>query len=562
MSFPARTLLPVEDRIRVASLPGLGGGNVWRTAREHSAAPDRPALIADRPLRDVDGESRAEFSLVGLDELAESWAAWYLDRGVGPRDRVVVYLDDSFADQLHLAALARIGAIAVLINGRMPVEPALSLIRRTDPVGVFTDDEHRALLAGREQAVASVRWTCTEADAGVLGRHTLPAGAVHRHGPDDPILICHSSGTTGNPKPVIHAHAQSVAGIRHRLSTFPEPADSVMLSAAPQSHAGATAFTFYALLAGLPLIAFSDTSGPGVARGARQYRPTTVLAFNQTHAAVATMKPDPADFESVRLWVNMGDAAHDKHIRTLIAMGNRMVDGERVPGSTFGDGLGSSELGWAALRRRIDADTPVRPRHLGEAEPPAEVVVLREDGTVAAANEVGMLAVRSEAVAPGYWNDSDTNYRSRLSGYWLSGDLARRDEENHFFHVDRIVDAIHTPSGPGYSVLMEETLLLGVPGIVDCAVVAGRDGDVNVPVAVVRTTNDVTAADLLRRSNAALRDSGQPELVLLQVMTADDDIPTGATGKVLKRVLRERFADVRGFTADHVATTLNEVTVP
>jgi acyl-coenzyme A synthetase/AMP-(fatty) acid ligase len=173
-----------------------------------------------------------------------------------------------------------------------------------------------------------------------------------------------------------------------------------------------------------------------------------------------------------------------------------------------------------------------------------------------------MLAVRSDAVAPGYWNDSDTNYRSRLSGYWLSGDLAYRDEENRFFHVDRIVDAIHAPSGTGYSVLMEETLLLGVPGIVDCAVVAGKDGDVTVPIAVVRAKDGVPAEDLLRRANSALREIGQPELALLQVVTGDEDLPTGATGKVLKRLLRERFADVRAFRSTEFATTLTEVSVP
>ncbi|MEU6942504.1 AMP-binding protein, partial [Streptomyces rubiginosohelvolus] len=67
--------------------------------------------------------------------------------------------------------------------------------------------------------------------ARILGNRTLPAGAEYRHGADDPVVICHSSGTTGNPKPVVWTHAQSVAGARYRLVNPPGPEDNVVLAA-------------------------------------------------------------------------------------------------------------------------------------------------------------------------------------------------------------------------------------------------------------------------------------------------------------------------------------------
>ncbi|MFE2377098.1 class I adenylate-forming enzyme family protein [Streptomyces sp. NPDC059398] len=561
MPLSPGTLLDADARRKLAGLPGLGGGNVWHTAARLSPWPDLPAVVADRPLVNADGELQSEFSLRQLDELSRVWSAWYLDQGVRPRDRVAVYLSDSFEDQLHLAALAQIGAIALVINGRMEADTALRLMARTGPVGLYTDETHRGALAGRERT-AGVRWTRTRADAAVLGHCTLPDAARFHHAPDDPVMLCHSSGTTGDPKPVIHAHWQSVAGVCHRLTGHAEPPTSVLLSAAPHSHAGATAFTFYALLAGLPLIAVDDPSGPGVARAVRTHRPTTVLAFNQTHSALATMELDPADFASVAYWINMGDAAHDAHIRRLIRLGHHRVDGELVAGSGFGDGLGSSELGWAALRRTITAQTPPSPRLLGRPEECAEVVVLREDGAAAAPGEVGMLGVRSETVAPGYWNDHDTNYRSRLAGYWLSGDLAYRTADGDFYHADRIVDAIHTPGGTGYSVLMEETLLLQLPEVADCAVVAGGAGGVTLPVALVRLRGEADPGDLLRRANKALADIGQPPLALLETARDASDIPVGSTGKVLKRLLRERYGDLRGHIETHPTGVAAELPVP
>lgn len=562
MALSVISLRSEEERAELAANAALGGGNAWRLAAETSATPDAVAVIADKPLVNQFGELQSEFSLRELDDLARSWSAHYLDCGVKPRDRVVLYFEDSFEDQLQLTALAQIGAIPVLLNGKLDPAVALTLIERAEPVGLYTDDEHLALLAGRHIGLAGLRWTRTRDEVGVIGARTLTDRQRFRHDDADPIALCHSSGTTGVPKLVVWAHRQSTAGARFRLATHPEPAGSILLSAVPQSHSGAIAFTFYALLAGLPLVACSGQSGPEVARAVAQYRPTTVLAFNQSLADLALRQPDPADFTSVVDWMNVGDSAHDAHLRQLLTLGSHVSGGQRLSGSIFGDGLGSSELGWAALRRVVSPGDPTRPRYLGRRVPIAEIAVLREDGTPAETGEVGMLGVRSDAVAPGYWNSADIQYRSNLSGYWLSGDLVYRDAEGDYFHVDRAVDRIVSPSGVGYSLLMEEILLLALDEVADCAVVAGVDGNQTVPVAIVRTKQ--SGADpqhLLVRASDALTSAGQPPLAVLEIARTDADIPLGATGKTLKGELRERYADLLSYLAgraadDRIATRL------
>lgn len=543
MPLTSTPLLSPEARLRLAELPGLGGGNAWRIAAETNPAADLPVLLADRPLAGPDGTLRREFSLRELDALADAWSAWYLDRGVGPRDRVSVYLEDTFAYQVHLTALARIGAIGVLINGRMRPELALGLVRRTGSAGLFTDGERLALLAGGERELPELRWTALDEEVGTLGVRAPKPSQLFRHGDDDPVVICHSSGTTGNPKPVVWAHRQSVAGARFRLVNHPEQEGTLVLAGAPQSHSSAIAFTFYSLLAGVPTIGWSDPTGPGIARGCATHRPNVVLAFNEALSHLATHDPEPADFDSVAVWVNLGDCGHDAHMRRLMRLGHTTApDGTRTPGSIIDDGLGSSELGWAALRRVLTADTPSRARHLGTRVPIGEVAVLREDGTEAAADEVGLLGVRSEALAHGYWNDSDTTYRTMLAGYWLSGDLVRRSADGEFFHVDRAVDRIRTETGDGYSALMEEELLLAVEELADCSVVAAQDRGRTVPAAIVTLRRETTAEDLLHRANAALDRAGQPRLALLEIAPTPEAIPLGPTGKVLKRRLREKYA--------------------
>lgn len=560
MPLTPKTMLSPQARQRLAEFPGLGGGNAWRIAVETNPAADLPVLLADRPLAGPDGELRSEFSLRELDALADAWSAWYLDRGVGPRDRVGVYLADTFAYQVHLTALARIGAIGVLINGRMLPELALGLVRRTGAVGLFTDRERLALFAGRERELPGLRWTALEEEVGVLGARAPRSSQLFRHGDDDAVVICHSSGTTGNPKPVIWTHRQSVSGARYRLVNHPEPEDVLVLAGAPQSHSSAIAFTYYSLLAGVPTVGWSDPTGPGIARGCATHRPNVVLAFNEALSHLATNDPDPADFESVAVWVNLGDCGHDAHMRRLMELGHSTTpEGTRVPGSVIDDGLGSSELGWAALRRVLTPDSPTRARHLGTVVPIAEVAVLNEDGSEAGPDEVGLLGVRSEAVAHGYWNDSETTYRSMLGGFWLSGDLVRRSADGEFFHVDRAVDRIRTEAGDGYSALMEEELLLGIEELADCSVVAGQERGRTVPVALVTLREQVPAADLLRRANAVLERAAQPALALLEIAPTAADVPLGPTGKVLKRQLRERYAALEDYRpADPEAVAVAE----
>jgi acyl-coenzyme A synthetase/AMP-(fatty) acid ligase len=545
-----RALLPAELRERLAGDPRVGGGNLLRPALEVHPQPDVPFIHSARPVPNTEGDEQTEFSLLDLDRLTQSWSVWYLDQGVRPRDRVAIHLTDTFAYAVHFYALSQIGAIPVLINSRTPGPIAAAICRRTAPVGVYADRERaRALEPERDRLAetAGLRWVTVAEDHPAPAAATLPDEGRHRHAPDDPVVLLHSSGTTGVPKSVIHTHYTLTAGPKFRLLNFTESTESLMMTALPQSHIGPIGYGTYALLAGTPLVALYDPTAAELAEAVRAYRPTTVLSFGPVYAHLATLDSiEEGALDSVDGWISMADAVHDAHIRRIL--GRRSAD---LPPAVFYDRFGSSELGWGLMVEPHTLSSEPAPRRIGKPDALAEAAVLREDGSEAEPNEYGLLGIKSPSLTVGYWNDSDVTYRSKLAGYWLSGDIVRQDENGYFFQVDRAVDVIETATGTGYSVLMEELLLGALPEIGDCAVVAGGWYGATVPVAVVTPlTTDAEPHTLFDRANRILDAAALPRLGLLEIVPGGD-VPYGLTGKVLKRRLREQYRSISGYIDGH-----------
>jgi acyl-coenzyme A synthetase/AMP-(fatty) acid ligase len=486
------------------------------------------------------GEEQTEFTLAQLDAIAQSWSVWYHEQGVGPRDRVALYMADSFAYSIHLYALAQLGAVPVLINSKASPALALGLCQRTTPVGIYTDRSRLAALGEEIGTVEGLRWTQLAEDVPAPPAAALPDAWRFRHAPEDPVSIMHSSGTTGRPKAVTQTHGSSVAGPRYRLDHFTEPAHPLMMTAQPQSHLGCIVYTAYAILGGTPLVALYDPSGEELADALREHQPKTVMAFAHAYAELAALDTPDGTIDSVDRWVTMGDAIHEAHIRAILA--KRSPD---RPPATFYDRFGTTELGWGLVVQPRTLSSERSDRRVGKPDAVAEVAVLRADGSRAAAGEVGYFGARGPTITAGYWSDADATYRSKLGGYWLTGDLVYQDEEGNYFQVDRAADAIETGEGTGYSVLMEEVLLSEVGAISDCAVVAGRSGDRTVPVGVVIAGDSpATATELLALANDALAQAGHPRLGVLDIARAPADFPVGVTGKVLKRELRAKYLDL------------------
>jgi len=561
-------MIDKRERALICADAELGAGNVLHRLTAYGRPLDEPVLETDGTWPAPDGSRPTTLTLGALHEVVEAYAGWYAAHGVGPRDPVAIHSSASAEYAVNFLALTALGAIPSFVNGNLPPEIAREYVRRQGAVGAMTDEAHRAVFAG-------LGFHGTAADVRPEHRASLPAGYPYRHHGTDPVIISHSSGTTGMPKAVPHTHRTLIHAQLHRLRISSGTDMRRVLVALPGAHNAAVATLLYCLLLRTTMKLLSSQRGADVLDAIEDFAPTTVLAFAGTFGEMAAQDLASRDLSSVEAWFNTGDAAHEAHIRALVAHGSHQEIGRdlqrrRVAGSVFVDGLGSSEAGYSIFHNRHTRDTAAFSRCVGKPISFAEAAVLAEDGSPLPAGQIGRLGLRSPTLTPGYWNDSLTFHRLRLGGYWLTGDLAYRDESGNFYHLDRVPDAIRTAAGIVFSTRTEELLLRELPGIDDCTVVgiapegvrADWDGDGVADAYALLQVADPAAMDddaLTGLVNATLAAAGQPP-VRRALRMAADEVAKGATGKVLKRVMRDRFA--RLIAGGGPAAEQNERTTP
>ncbi|MFJ7042675.1 AMP-binding protein [Streptomyces sp. JV178] len=559
-------LISKQERSRICADTELGAGNVLDRLKAYDRPLDEPALWTDGTWQAPDGSRPDVLTLGQLYEVVETYAGWYAAHGVKPRDPVAVLSYSSAENAVNYLALTSLGAIPSLVNGNLRPDVARAYMRRQGAVGAFTDAEHHEVFSE-----SGLGFSVTAAEIRPEHRELLPQSYPYRHDPTDPVIITHSSGTTGMPKGVPHTHRTLLYSQLHSLGYSTGADMERTLVALPGPHNASISTLLKCLLLRADIRLLSSQRGTDVLDAIEEFRPTTVLAFAGTFGEMAAEDLAARDLSSVRSWFNTGDAAHEAHIRTLVRYGHHQKMGRdlrltRVEGSVFVDGLGTSELGNSVFRIVHTKDTSAYSRCVGKVVGYAEAAVLAEDGTPLPHGQIGRLGLKSPTLTPGYWNDSLTWNRMRLGGYWLPGDLAYQDEKGNFYHLDRATDAIRTRGGVLFSTRTEELLLREIPEFVDCTVVgvapegvrADWDGDGEAEAYVLFQLAHDDAADGTRvegdeawteRVNAILADAGFPPVTHALPMKGDD-VVKGATGKVLKRVMRDRLAaDAAGTVA-------------
>ncbi|HET9143208.1 class I adenylate-forming enzyme family protein [Actinophytocola sp.] len=516
----------------------LGAGNVVATLLANGADPDGPGLLFDT---EVDGHpAERMISLGRLDERIDARTDWLHRRGVRPRDPVAVWTTDAADILLSFLALSRIGAIAALMNGKMAPEVAAEYIRRLRPVGVLADAPHAELLAGHDTGAPLLG-----APADLGGGDPATAPPHYRHHRDDPVVITHSSGTTGVPKAVLHTHSTIYAATRHLLSMPQAQGTNRILNALPIPHTATVIMANQALGNRAEFLSVSKQDGAYVLDAIERWRPAAVFGFAVTWAELARYDLSKHDLDSVRLWFNTGDCAHEPHIRRLVAVGSRETVTRqgvvRIPGSVFIDGLGSSEMGHSMFHIAHTPETERYGRCIGRPYEFVDAVVLDEDGAELPPGQVGYLGLRAPSLSPTYWNDSVTTYRFRRNGWSLYGDLVYRDEEGWFYHMDRATDAAELGAGQRiFTALSEERVLAAMPEVIDCTVVVtSEDGTVSTEVLLELDPDADPAADRTDRVRTALGEPAGSTLRRVRVV-ATDQIPLTVTGKVRKVLLRRQ----------------------
>ncbi|QIK46900.1 fatty-acid--CoA ligase FadD1 [Gordonia hongkongensis] len=436
-----------------------------------------------------------------------------------------------------LAAGALGGYVTAGINNTRRGEGLAADIVRADCQILLTDAEHRPLLDGLELPGVTVldtstpQWAEMLSGAAELTPHSVP-GAM------DTFMLIFTSGTSGNPKPVQFAHmmmpfAGPVLADKYDIG----PGDVCYLSM-PLFHSAALMGGYCVALCGGAAIAPAKFSASTFLADIRRYNATYMNYVGKPLAYILATEERPDDADNP-LRVAFGNEATDRDID----------DFSRRFGCTVWDGFGSTELAIIITR---EPGTPHG--SIGKGFPNVAVYnssTLTEcpraefdsSGALLNADDaIGELVnIEGGGMFMGYYNDSDaTSERLRHGMYW-SGDLAYKDADDWIYLAGRTgdwmrVDGENLAAGP------IERVLLRVPEINRVAVYAVPDdhvGDAVMAAVVLQDGVELTPESFAEQlaAQADLSPKAWPTYVRIE-----DDLPTTATNKILKRTLKSEGA--------------------
>ena len=170
----------------------------------------------------------------------------------------------------------------------------------------------------------------------------------------------------------------------------------------------------------------------------------------------------------------------------------------------------------------------------------ADVMVVDEQMVESPPGVVGEIVIRGEQVLKGYYRNEEATLKAFEGGWFHTGDMARRDEEGFFYIVDRMKDMIITGGENVYSREVEEVLYTH-PSVSEAAVIGLPDpkwGENVTAVIVLRPGMTATEAEIIATARDRLAGFKKPKKVIFI-----DELPKTVSGKIIKRELRERFAN-------------------
>ncbi|MFN3938752.1 MAG: AMP-binding protein [Gemmobacter sp.] len=493
--------------------------------------PERVALIDLTA-----GEERWTYGRLkaASDGLAASMAA----RGVVRGDRVGVLLPQGAMVPVAHFAAQKLGAIALPLFTLFGDDALAFRLRDAGARAVVTDVTNLDRLMALDLPDLRVVYATGGGPAPVLdlqeeiGRATgsfapVPVGA------EDPAVMIYTSGTTGAPKGALHAHRFLLGHLPSMELThegFPRPGDVGWTPADWAWIGGLMDMAMPCLFYGVPLIA--------QARG--KFDPEAAWALVRDRGIRSAFLPPTALklMRAARVPVGV-------RLRSVSSggesLGGELLDwGQSELGCPINEIYGQTECNLVITQAA--GFMAVRPGAMGQALPGFDVAVITPDGAPVPDGEIGEIAVRRGAASMflGYWNRPDQT-AAKFAGDWLrTGDLGRRDAEGYFTYVARDDDLI-TSAGYRIGPSEIEDCLMGDPDVVMAAAVGVPDPvrtEVVRAFVVLRDGADWTPAAEARLI-ARVRDRVGRHLAPRSVERVHT-LPMTATGKVIRRALRER----------------------
>jgi acyl-CoA synthetase (AMP-forming)/AMP-acid ligase II len=503
----------------------------------HAAAqPDKPAVITDGGRRATYAELNAR-----VNRFASALRAMGMRRG----DRCVQVQYNGIEPVEANHALRKLQCVATPMNYRL---------RGAEIAYLLNDSGARVIVAGPEfiphidEARAQVedpgerRWVAVVGDAepppGWESYESLLAGGVESE-PDSPSGITgptmvYTAGTTGNPKGAYRPDGVDPAVIFQWVQTFGLSGDDIHLLAGPGYHSAPAAFANLQQIMGATLVAMRRFDAEQACRLIAEHRVTT------TFMAPILVKRILDLPEAVR-------ARHDVSSMRVLIVAAAPFPGDvkrravEYFGNTVWEFYGATETGIVTV---IGPDDLLRkPESCGRPMDGVEVALLDDDGNEVGVNQPGELWSRSRGTFGEYLNKPEATQRNFRDGFFTVGDVAYRDEEGFIHICDRKVDMILSGGVNVYPAEIE-ALLHTHPAIEDCAVIGVPDpewGESIKAVVKVRDGASLSEDEVIAFVSERMADYKRPRSVDFA-----EDFPRDAAGKLLKRLIRDRYWETAG----------------
>ena len=474
--------------------------------------------------------------------------------GVRKGDRVAISMRNYPEWIISFMAATSIGAIAVAMNALwQPDEMEYGL--RDCGARVLIVDQERLMRVTAALSAADVDTLVTRRG---LNPHALPprtevyASALERVpadvpmpaadiDPDDPAIIFYTSGSTGYPKGVLSSHRAVLSalfsweldgtaiGIERGFTLAPPAGQAATLLGIPLFHVTASHAVFLSSYRAQRKIVCMYKWDPE--KAAELIEREKISAFTGppavTHDLVNEARRTNRDLSSLRVVGGGGAARAPEQVRQIDAT---------LETATPNTGWGMTETN--AIGVFIVGDEYLeRPASSGRCSAVLELRIIDEEGNPLPAGERGELLIRGTSMFDGYWNRPDVNAEVFLPGGWFrTGDVAYLDDKGYLFIVDRIKDLI-IRGGENIGCGHVEAALLMHPKVREAAVYSVPDERLGEEVgATVYAEPGLDVDELRTFLEAHLAKFEVPRYVL----PVTEPLPRTASGKILKRELREQ----------------------
>ncbi|QFU84664.1 class I adenylate-forming enzyme family protein [Natronorubrum aibiense] len=456
--------------------------------------PDRPALRD--PARDE------TIAFAQLDERARTLATGLLEAGLEPGDHLSALLTDSIEFVELLFAAAHAGLVFNPISYRVPPKRLAYVLEHAESIGLVVDedclDTVRALEAeelpdllvgvGTDAEPVTVPYEQFEDDTGTDRTADLEVDVDE----SDPAMLLYTSGTTGQPKGVLHSHRNVVTAALVSLPYNRLRPTDVNVALGPLYHVGPLLCNVLPALNAGACNVIQHGFDPATTLERIDSEGITTMWAVPTHVRALVDEPSIEEraVEGVRM-IQYSGAAMPAAVATRAR--------EHVSDCDFVNAYGTTEITFGTLIHPEFHDEKLG--SIGQAAPNAAVRIVDAEAPVPDAvvdtDEVGELLVKAATCMLEYWKDPEATDEAIVDGWYRTGDLGRRDADGFLYFVDRKDDMIVSGGENIYPAEVEE-LLHSHPEVRSGAVVGVPDdewGEV-VTAFVVPADEDLSNDDL------------------------------------------------------------------